>query len=169
MRIKLLLCLILLSGMTLFAQKPFQMSDSVVISGQTLTVELVFDGIRLLKSEFPFIDSLVRFLNKNQNLRIEVGCHTDCRDLDEKNLIRSTKWALDIKYRLVTAGIDSSRIETNGYGESDPIIITEEIHQQYPFFKLGEILTDPHIYSLKDKNVQEIAHRLNRRTVFKIK
>ena len=169
MRIKLLLYLVLLSGITLFAQKPFQLTDSIVKPDQTLTVELVFDGIRLLNSEFQFIDSLTQFLIKNQNLRIEVGCHTDCRDLDEKNLIRSTKWARDIKYRLEDAGIDSSRIETKGYGESDPIIITEEIHQQYPFFLLGEKLTETYIDSLKDKNVREIAHRLNRRTVFKIK
>jgi len=84
-------------------------------------------------------------------------------------LIRSTKWARDIKYRLEDAGIDSSRIETNGYGEGDPIVVTQEIHKQYPFLKVGEQLTETYIYSLKDKEEREIAHRLNRRTEFKIK
>lgn len=169
MRKKLLLLLVLLSEITLFAQKPFQLSDSVVVPGQTLTVELAFDGIRLLHSEFPFIDSLAQFLNKNQNLRIEVGCHTDCRDSEAKNLLISTNWAREIKYRIEDAGIDSTRIKAKGYGENDPIIVTQEIHQQYPFLKVGEQLTEDYIFSLKDKNEQEIANRLNRRTVFKIK
>jgi peptidoglycan-associated lipoprotein len=161
--------LVLLSGITLFAQKPFQLSDSVVEPGQTLTVELIFINIRLHPSELPFIDTLAQFLNKNQNLRIEVGCHTDCRDSEDKNLIISTNWAREIKYRLEDTGIDSSRIETKGYGESDPIIVSEEIHQQYPFLKVGEQLTETYINSLKDKNEQDFAHRLNRRTEFKTK
>lgn len=169
MRKKLLLLLVLHTGMTLFAQKPFQLFDSVVVPGQTLTVEFIFNGIRLVPDEYPFIDSLAQFLNKNQNLRIEVGCHTDCRDLDEKNVIISTKWAREIKYRLVESGIDSSRIESKGYGESDPIVVTKEIHQQYPFLKVGQQLTETYIVSLKDNNEQVIAHRLNRRTVFLVK
>ncbi len=169
MRIKFILFLFLFSGMIVSAQEPFSLTDTVFTPGQTLTVEFIFNGIRLVPSEYPFIDSIVHFLNKNKNLRIEVGCHTDCRDLDERNVIISTKWAREIKNRLVDLGIDSSRIETKGYGESDPIVVTEEIHQQFPFLKLGEQLTETYILSLKDKNEQEIAHRLNRRTVFKIK
>lgn len=78
-------------------------------------------------------------------------------------------WAREIKNRLVYLGIDSSRIETKGYGESDPIVVTEEIHLQFPFLKLGEQLTETYIVSLKDNNEQVIAHRLNRRTVFLVK
>ncbi|MDT8410891.1 MAG: OmpA family protein [Vicingaceae bacterium] len=77
--------------------------------------------------EDTIIDSIVIFMNQHPNLIIEVGSHTDSRGSSEYNLKLSEKRAESIVRKLISLGIDSSRLTFKGYGEEQPIISEELI------------------------------------------
>ncbi len=77
------------------------------------------------------------FLRDNPSIRIEIGNHTDSRGRADLNKKLSLQRANIIKDYLVKQGIDSKRIKTKGYGEtqlinhcSDGVECTEEQHRQ---------------------------------------
>lgn len=75
----------------------------------------------LLPESHKELDKLVDLLNKNKELKIEIGGHTDNFGTDELNLSLSTKRALAVKNYLVQKGISDSRLKHKGYGSSKPI------------------------------------------------
>lgn len=77
--------------------------------------------------EDTIIDSIVVFMNQHPNLVIEVGSHTDYRGTSEYNLKLSEKRAESIVKKLISLGVDSSRLTFKGYGEEQPIISEELI------------------------------------------
>lgn len=77
--------------------------------------------------EDTIIDSIVVFMNQHPNLVIEVGSHTDTRGTSEFNLKLSEKRAESIVKKLISLGVDSSRLTFKGYGEEQPIISEELI------------------------------------------
>lgn len=77
--------------------------------------------------EDTIIDSIVVFMNQHPNLIIEVGSHTDTRGTSEFNLKLSEKRAESIVKKLISLGVDSSRLTFKGYGEEQPIISEEVI------------------------------------------
>lgn len=77
--------------------------------------------------EDTIIDSIVVFMNQHPNLIIEVGSHTDNRGTSEFNLKLSEKRAESIVKKLISLGVDSSRLTFKGYGEEQPIISEELI------------------------------------------
>ncbi len=77
------------------------------------------------------------FLKNNPSIKVEIGNHTDSRGGADLNKKLSLQRANIIKDYLVKQGIDSKRINTKGYGEtqlinhcSDGIECTEEQHRQ---------------------------------------
>lgn len=77
--------------------------------------------------EDTIIDSIVVFMNQHPNLIIEVVSHTDTRGTSEFNLKLSEKRAESIVKKLISLGVDSSRLTFKGYGEEQPIISEELI------------------------------------------
>lgn len=82
-------------------------------------------------------NALVKFLETNPSLKIEIGKHTDCRGRDEYNLLYSQRIAEQAKDVLVKKGIDETRIRAKGYGETQPIVkcakcekCQEEVHRK---------------------------------------
>ena len=79
------------------------------------------------------LDSLVIFLNVNNNITIELSSHTDSRGLDDYNEKLSQKRAQSVVDYLIVKGIDVERLTPMGYGKSKPVIEnaeTEEEHQK---------------------------------------
>jgi peptidoglycan-associated lipoprotein len=83
------------------------------------------------------LDKLVKLLNDNPNINIEMGSHTDSRAGDNYNLILSNKRAQAAVEYLVFKGIDASRLTYKGYGETklvnrckNDVECSEEEHQQ---------------------------------------
>lgn len=83
------------------------------------------------------LDKLVKLLNDNPNVHIEMGSHTDARAGDHYNLVLSDKRAKAAVEFLVFRGIDASRLKYKGYGETklvnrckSNVECTEEEHQQ---------------------------------------
>ncbi|HOU96456.1 MAG TPA: OmpA family protein [Bacteroidales bacterium] len=114
------------------------------------------------------LDKLVETLNDNPNITIELMSHTDSRDTEEYNLELSQKRAQSVVDYLVSKGIDPERLSAKGYGESSPKVVDSEINAQYPFLKLGAVLTEQYINSLANDEQKEIAHQINRRTEFRV-
>lgn len=82
------------------------------------------------------LDNLVKILNDNPTIHIEMGSHTDSRAGDQYNLILSDKRAKAAVGYLVAKGIDAQRLSWKGYGESllvnkcaNNVVCTEAEHQ----------------------------------------
>ena len=78
------------------------------------------------------LDKLVKILEDNPNIKIELSSHTDVRASDAYNLDLSQRRAESAVEYLVSQGIDRDRMVAKGYGESQLIIenaTTEEEHQ----------------------------------------
>lgn len=67
------------------------------------------------------LDHLVGLLKRFQGMRIEVQGHTDSDASEEYNLQLSLSRAEEVRQYLIANGIDQSRVEAHGYGESQPI------------------------------------------------
>jgi outer membrane protein OmpA-like peptidoglycan-associated protein len=83
------------------------------------------------------LDKLVKLLNDNPDIDIEMGSHTDVRGNDQYNQVLSDKRALAAINYLIYQGIDSKRLTCKGYGEKvlvnkcqNGVICTEAEHQK---------------------------------------
>jgi outer membrane protein OmpA-like peptidoglycan-associated protein len=67
------------------------------------------------------LDDLAKTLNKYDDTDILIEGHTDSSGEDAYNMTLSNERADNVKDYLKTKGVKSSRIETKGYGESQPL------------------------------------------------
>ncbi|MCK6530770.1 OmpA family protein [Myxococcota bacterium] len=80
-----------------------------------------FDKAVIKAVSFPVLDAVVLILSKYPGISaLEVQGHTDERGSDEYNLRLSQARAEAVRAYLVRSGIDASRLEARGYGESQP-------------------------------------------------
>ena len=114
------------------------------------------------------LQSLVKLLNDNPKIVIEMGSHTDSRASDEYNNELSQKRAQAVVDYLVAKNIDPGRLVAKGYGESIPRTLDADMTREGYTFKSGTVLTEKYILGLPSKPIQEAAHQLNRRTEFKV-
>lgn len=99
---------------------------------------------------YPLLDSIALFLMQHDELIVEIGTHTDSRGSDQCCMRLDTKRAESIYDYLVAKGVDASRLEPKGYGETQLLITDEEIDKMTTAME------------------KEEAHATNRRTEFKI-
>lgn len=90
--------------------------------------QLILEGVnfetnsdRLTPDSRGILDKVAASLKAYQDVRVEVGGHTDARNSDEYNLGLSARRAASVKQYLVGKGVNASQLETKGYGESTPI------------------------------------------------
>ncbi|HOE04890.1 MAG TPA: OmpA family protein [Bacteroidales bacterium] len=114
------------------------------------------------------LDGLVKTLNDNPHITIEMRAHTDYRDTDERNQILSENRAKSCVDYLIMKGIDPERLSWKGFGESSPKVVNANDAARNPFLKEGDVLTPAFIDKLPKKDQQEAAHQLNRRTEFSV-
>lgn len=110
------------------------------------------------------LDQLVELMMDNPDIEIELAAHTDSRGTDEVNFNLSQRRAQAVVDYLIHEGIDESRMKAVGYGESDPKTVDKALASQYSFLRVGALLTESYINTLKSDEQKEIAHQLNRRT-----
>ncbi|MBE0644163.1 MAG: OmpA family protein, partial [Bacteroidetes bacterium] len=84
------------------------------------TIFFDFNKWDLKPESFFELDRLVRFLASNPQIRIVIAAHTDDVGNDEYNFDLSRKRALSVVNHLVQKGVDPSRLESVGYGETRP-------------------------------------------------
>jgi outer membrane protein OmpA-like peptidoglycan-associated protein len=75
------------------------------------------------KESYPILDAVAATLQGNPSiLLIEVQGHTDERGNDDYNLDLSDRRAKAVKDYLIDKGVEANRLESQGYGETQPLI-----------------------------------------------
>ncbi len=113
------------------------------------------------------LKGLVKMLEDNPHITIEIGAHTDMVGTTESNAILSTKRAESVVEFLVSSGIERERLDAKGYGKSKPVVVDAEMALLHDFMKEGDVLNEPFILKLTEPQ-KEIANKINRRTEFMV-
>ena len=127
-----------------------------------------FDKATLRPESTEALDQLVKLLNENPHVTIELSAHTDYKGSDQYNERLSQRRAESVVKYLIAHGIASDRLTPKGYGESKPKTIKRKVAEKYPFLKEKDVLTEEFIKTLEDAEQQEQCNQMNRRTEFRV-
>jgi peptidoglycan-associated lipoprotein len=112
------------------------------------------------------LNYLFDLMTKNPTFVIQLESHTDSRGDDKYNEDLAHRRAQSCETYLVTEkGIDTDRINPKGMGEKEPRTLERDFS---PVLHKGDVLTEAFINKLPTEADKEMAHQLNRRTIFKI-
>lgn len=95
--------------------------DKIVLRG----VNFEFDKSRLTANARTILDGVGDALTTAPTVTVEIGGHTDAKGTDEYNQKLSERRAQSVVQYLVGKGIDSGRMTSVGYGESQPVADNE--------------------------------------------
>ncbi len=104
----------------------------------------------LLENSKDSLNFLLKIMQDNPTLKVELQAHTDSRGNDEANMILSQKRAQSCVDYLISKGIEKGRLVAKGYGET----------------KLK--FSDEQVNGKESKEEQEELHQQNRRTEFSV-
>ena len=156
------------------AVKPSETSHEYVLQFPlaSITAPVLIDNIfydldkyTLRPESKQALDELVKLLNENPNVTIELSAHCDYRGTPEYNKTLAQHRANAVVHYLIEAGIAPQRLTPMGYGKEKPKTIRKKLTERYKWLKEGDVLTEEFITKL-DKEKQEICNQLNRRTEF---
>ena len=125
-----------------------------------------FDKATLRPESATALDELVKLLEENPNVTIELSAHTDYKGSAQYNERLSQRRAESVVNYLIEHGIAADRLTPKGYGKSKPKTIKRKLTEKYPWLKAGDVLTEDYVKALKDEEQQEQCNQLNRRTEF---
>ena len=126
-----------------------------------------FDKATLRPESKKALDEMIKMLNDNPNVTIELGAHTDRKGSEQYNERLAQRRAQSVVDYLIAGGIAQDRLEAKGYGESVPKTINKRMAKNYDFLNEGDVLTEEFIERMTPEQ-QEIADQINRRTEFKV-
>ena len=126
-----------------------------------------FDKATLRPESKEALDQLVKLLEENPNVTIELSAHTDYRGSAEYNKRLSQRRAESVIRYLIEHGIAADRLTPVGYGKETPKIIRRKLTEKYPFLKENDVLTEEYIKTMGEEE-QELCNQLNRRTEFRV-
>ncbi len=96
-----------------------KLRESEIITMKPINFELDSDIIK--KNSYYILDAVVATMKGNPDIRlIEVAGHTDEQGSDAHNLDLSERRAASVVRYLTEHGVEPSRLESAGYGESQP-------------------------------------------------
>ena len=90
------------------------------------------DKYELQQRSASELQKIVRFLNENPGIRVQISGHTDNSGAADYNRQLSEKRALSVYNYLVKSGVDKKRLTTKGFGPDKPVASndTDEGRQQ---------------------------------------
>lgn len=97
--------------------KPIKEGESIILRN----IFFATDSFNLLPESKAELDHLMRLLEVNSSMNIEITGHTDNEGPSQYNQVLSEKRARSVYDYLVQAGIDPRRLRFRGYGASVPI------------------------------------------------
>jgi outer membrane protein OmpA-like peptidoglycan-associated protein len=120
------------------------MRSKLLTEGKLVSYGIYFDVNKdIVKPEsYGTLKGIADILNENPSIRIKVIGHTDSDGNDASNLDLSKRRAESVKNNLVkTFGIEPSRIEFDGMGETQPIapndnVSNKALNRRVEFVKL---------------------------------
>ena len=89
-----------------------------------------FDSSTLKAGAYSEIARVANVLNKYPQTTIRVEGHTDSTGPEDYNQVLSEKRAQAVKDALIQRGVDARRIQTVGFGESQPISSSDAINRR---------------------------------------
>jgi outer membrane protein OmpA-like peptidoglycan-associated protein len=92
--------------------------DELVLEG----VAFEFNSADLTADAMVALDRVVLGLADWSDVNVEIGGHSDAIGVDAYNLTLSEKRAAAVMQYLVDQGVDATRMEAKGYGETEPIV-----------------------------------------------
>jgi outer membrane protein OmpA-like peptidoglycan-associated protein len=97
--------------------------DRLLAEGKFVTRGILFDVSKAtIKPEsMGVLNKIANLLKKHSDINFSVEGHTDSDGEDASNQKLSEARANSVKIALVELGVDSSRLETKGFGESKPV------------------------------------------------
>ena len=136
------------------ADKPdrFVFETTIVIDRIFEGIEIVIDNIYydLNKDDIredaePALNEIIKILQENPQVKMELASHTDCRGEDDYNLDLSQRRASSaVNYIITQSDVGADRLSSVGYGETK--------------FEI----------SCECNSCTEEEHQINRRTTFKV-
>jgi len=84
-------------------------------------VQFETNSAALTAASLPILNHAVATLKENPTIRVEVAAHTDSHGRDAYNMKLSDKRANSVMQYLTAHGINASRMQAKGYGETSPI------------------------------------------------
>lgn len=126
-----------------------------------------YDKATLRPESKDALDEIIKILNDNPHVTIEMGAHTDRIGSDGYNEGLAQRRAQSVVDYLIGAGIPAGRLTAQGYGESVPKTVTKKMAEENDFLHEGEVLTEAYVLRLTPEQ-QKIADQYNRRTEFKV-
>ncbi|MDF2449280.1 MAG: outer membrane protein OmpA family [Bacteroidota bacterium] len=94
-------------------------------TGQVIRINNIFFEFAkadLKQESFSELNRLVKLMEQNPTMEIALGGHTDNVGSEESNVKLSSDRAKAVLNYLVLKGISQSRITSNGYGKSKPVV-----------------------------------------------
>lgn len=92
-------------------------------TGQSISLNNLFFQVGsfvLKKESFLELNRIVKIMEENPELKIEIGGHTDDTGSDETNRVLSEKRAYEVYMYLIKLSVSKERLMYVGYGESKP-------------------------------------------------
>ncbi len=150
--------------------KTFEQTFALPTIGKPIPIPNIFFefGKTTLTAESEkSLTALVKMLDDNPNIAIEIAAHTDCVGSDDDNMRLSEARAKAVVDYLVKLGVAADRLTSRGYGESQPVVVDDDMAKQLRFVRKGEVLEEKLVKMLTPEQ-QEIINAINRRTEFKV-
>jgi outer membrane protein OmpA-like peptidoglycan-associated protein/Tol biopolymer transport system component len=106
--------------------KPYQLNVGLqpVKTGEKVILKNIFfetNSFQLKEESTTELQKLLGLLQKNKNLKIEIGGHTDNVGDDKSNQLLSENRAKSVYEYLTTNGIPAERLSYKGFGETAPL------------------------------------------------
>jgi outer membrane protein OmpA-like peptidoglycan-associated protein len=84
-------------------------------------IHFEFNKSKIRPVSYPILNTVAQVLRDHPDIRLEIQGHTDSRGPEDYNQKLSRERATAVRQYLLEQGIDGSRMEAKGYGESRPV------------------------------------------------
>ncbi len=95
---------------------------TVLTGGGTVTVGFVVGSEDVTPSSVALLDTVVQLVLDGQDLMVEVGVHTDDKDMAGPVQLLSLKRAMKIEQFLAMHGVRKDQVVVRGYGKRKPVV-----------------------------------------------